>query len=164
MKKIAYSEWLTLIGAVCQKGRSSEEFTGLKNCEPLISGSGGESLVQNEIGKLLVILIKDAIDALQKTVNLSFEERDLYILEKGLREFKNAVGDFLFFDGMECLSGENKAFLKGQISLNVGNFIREYSGYMKKLSEFDNTRFIDEFMYIYKKANIKKFIQESGLL
>lgn len=161
MRKIAYSDWINYINVTKEKGRNCSEFVDLKNSDPIVGGAGSEFLVQKEITKLEVELIYSAIDGFEKSVNKSLEEADLFILEKGLREFKSAIKDFMFFDALESISKEIKDSIKSQVATNLMMFVDEFSRYTKRLSEYDNTTYVDEFMYIYKKANVKKFIQET---
>lgn len=158
---MAYSDWINCINAAKEKGRNCSEFVDLKNSDPIVAGAGSELLVQKEITKLEVELIYSAIDGFEKSVNKSLEETDLFIFEKGLREFKSAIRDFMFFDALESISKEIKDSIKQQIAANLMMFVDEFSKYTKSLSEYDNVTYVDEFMYIYKKANVKKFIQET---
>ncbi len=161
MRRIAYSDWINYIKAAKEKGINCSEFVDLKNSDPIVSGMGSELLVQKEIKKLAVELIYSAIDGFEKSVNRSLEEADLFVFEKGLREFKSAIKDFMFFDNLESISKEIKDNIKSQVATNLIMFVDEFSKYTKRLSEYDNTAYVDEFMYIYKKANVKKFIQET---
>ena len=163
MNRVAYSDWINFINAVKEKGVHSLEFEKIKNSEPIVGGAGGEKLLQQEITKLEIEIIYDAIGGFEKAINLSIEEADLYILEKGLRDLKQAIADSMFFDAFESLTKESKDNLKRQIAANLYMFIDEFSKFMKKLSEEGNSLYVDEFLYIYKKANIRKFIQESVL-
>lgn len=160
IKTISYADWLKYVRASYEKGRHCNEFKVLQCSSPILLGTDDENYVWNELAKLESKFIKAAVDGFQNAVNKSLEETDVYIFERGIKEFKKNIIDCVFFDGIEGYSAAMKSRLKESIRFNFMLFIDEFAKYIKKLMEFENDSYINEVIYIYKKANIKKFIQE----
>ncbi len=159
-RQIPYAEWINYIRVSREKGRKCFEFEQLCDTAPMVSGNEYDTYIHNEIAKLEVELIRSMVDDFQKSVNRCFEEQDLFVFEIGLREFKKAVRDCLFFDDVSVFSEEVRNNLKREIRMNLAMFIDEFSKYMRRLSEYEGDVYVNEFFYMYKKANIKKFVRE----
>ncbi len=159
-KQIPYAEWINYIRVSSERGRKCSEFEQLCITAPMVSGNEYEAYIHNEIAKLEVELIRSLIDDFQKSVNRCFEEHDLFVFEMGLREFKKAVRDCLFFDDISAFSEEVRNDLRREIRMNLAVFLDEFSKYMRRVSEYEGDAFVNEFFYMYKKANIKKFVME----
>ncbi|MCR4791791.1 MAG: hypothetical protein K5871_03510 [Lachnospiraceae bacterium] len=159
-EQIPYSEWVECIKASVLKGRKSPEFSRLLISDPVVAGDGLGIIIRNEIAKLETVLLRSAADDFQSSVNKCFEDHDLFLFEKGLRDFKKVVRDCLFFDGISALPAETKNDLRKEISNNLSAFVEEFSKYMRRLSEYEGDAFVGEFFYMYKKSNLKKFIEE----
>lgn len=159
-KQIPYADWINYVRMSREKGRRCPEFYELRISSPIIGGSEYDTYIHNEIAKLEVELIRALVDDFQKSVNTCFEEHDLFIFEKGLRDFKRAVRECLFFDEISDFSEDVRNNLKKEIRMNLSVFLDEFSKYMRKLSEYEGDVYINEFFYMYKKANITKFVRE----
>ena len=159
-QQISYADWLNLVKASRLKGRKCPEFAALCVSSPILGSEEYDAYIHNEMASLEVELIRTLTYDFQKSVNHSFEEQDLYIFETGLRDLKKAVTDCLFFDKIPAFSIGVKNNLKKEIWMNLSAFLGEFSKYMRKMSEYGGDPYIDEFLYIYKKADINKFIRE----
>ncbi len=160
IQEMSYTDWLKYVKLSRENGRHCNEFKILQCASPMLSGTDYDNYVRNELAKLESKLIKTAVDDFQRSVNKSFEERDVYIFEKGIKELKSSIIDCIFFDNIAGYSAEIKNDLKENIQLNFILFIDEFSKYIKKLMEDESDSYVNEIIYIYKKANVKKFIQE----
>lgn len=160
IKKISYTAWLIYIKASYEKGRHCDEFKMLRCSSPDISGTDYEKYVWNELAKLESQFIKTAVEDFQNSVNKSLEEMDVYIFERGIKEFKRSINDCVFFDSIKGYSAEMKSKLKENIQSSFMLFIDEFAKYIKKLREYERDSYANEVIYIYKKANLVKFIQE----
>lgn len=160
VKEISYTDWLKCVKVSKEKGRHCNEFKILQCSFPVLSGDDYDNFVSTELAKLESQLIKMAIDDFQKSVNKSFEEIDLYIFEKGIREFKKSISDCVFFDSIAGYSMKIRNDMKENIRLNFMLFIDEFAKYIKKLMEYESNSYVNEMIYVYKKANVKTFIQE----
>ena len=78
-ENVPYADWLKYIRTAVDKGRNCEEFVLLQRSTPVLPGTGYEAYLADEIGKLEERLIRDAVDAFQKSLNKSFEEADIYL-------------------------------------------------------------------------------------
>lgn len=159
-KKVSYSDWLRYVNISRQKGRHCDEFKQLQCSSPVLSGKDYDNYVRNELAKLESEMIKKLIEDFQASVNESFEEMDIYIFEHGMRELKKGISDCVFFDVLSGYSAEIKQDLKNNIRINFLLFIDEFTKYMKRLMEFENDPYICDFIYVYKKSGLKKFVQE----
>lgn len=159
-KQIPYADWINYVRAAREKGRESSEFRELCFLTPIIRGNEYDTYIQNEIAKLEVELIRSMIEDFQKSVNLCMEEHDLYFFEKGLRNFKKAFYDCLFFDAITSVSENVRNSVKKGIWDNLSIFLDEFSIYVRKLSEYESDMYVNEFLYVYKKSKISKFVQE----
>lgn len=158
--KIPYSEWVGYVRVSAQIGRNCDEFEMLKKTSPDIGNNEYQDYVKRELAKLETKLIKDSIISFQKMVNNSFAEMDVYIFEKGLKALKKNVLECLFFDEFDDYSKEVKNELKKGIQMNYMLFIDEFSNYLKREYGYDYSSYMDEIEYVYKKAGIKRFVQE----
>lgn len=158
--KIPYSEWIGYVRVSAQRGRNCDEFEMLKNTSPKIENNEYQEYVKKELVKLETKLIQDSIISFQKMVNKSFAEVDIYIFEKGLKALKKSILECLFFDALEDYSKGLKNELKKGIQMNYMLFIDEFSNYLRREYGYDNSSYMDEIEYVYKKAGIKRFVQE----
>ncbi|MBR4343514.1 MAG: hypothetical protein IKP88_12575 [Lachnospiraceae bacterium] len=159
-KQISYANWINLVKSVRKKGVASDEFRELTTSSPLLQGNDYDNFIYNELAILETELIRHITDDFQKSVNNCMEDRDLFIYEKGLKEFKNRIEAGLFFNTIEAFSEEKKRMLKKEIELKLLLFLESFQKYIKSLSEFEADHFIGEIIYLYKKANLKKFVLE----
>lgn len=163
IKEVTYSQWLKYVRLTIEKGRHCDEFKALQCSSPVLNGTEYENFALPELAKLESRLIKDAIEDFEKSINKSFEEFDIYIFEKGLKVFKRSISDCVFFNDLNVFSRDARDRLNESIRMNYLLFIDEFAKYIRKMYEYDNYSYVDEMHYIYKKANIKKFIQEQTM-
>ena len=160
VRHIPYSEWSEKVRLSCLKGRHCQEFLELKQSAPSYKGTDYEQFVFNELAKLETELIKDTIKNYQKAMNKCFDELDLHFFARGLKELKLAIDDCLFFDEIELLSIESEKKLKSEIYSNYTGYFDKFSRYVDKMEKYETDQFVREFVYMYRKAHIDKYIQE----
>lgn len=146
--------------AAIEKGRQCDEFQALRCSSFAPVGAASENFVLSELAKLEARLIKDAVGDFQKSVNKSLESADVYIFEKGLRALKGSISDCFTFCGLKAFSGEGGRRLSESIRTNYLLFLDEWERYVRKTYECVHSPYVEEMAYVYKKANVKKFIQE----
>lgn len=159
IKQAEYGEWLKYVKASTLNGIRSKEFEILKTLSPVVNVCY-ENFFESELAKLEVRIINDSITLLQKSIQDSFENMDIYAFEKGLKNFKKYVRDSLFFESIEGYPENLKIRIEKNIRLNFSKFTKEISIYLKKCLEYGNNIFFDEINYVYKRANIEKYIRE----
>lgn len=159
-ENVPYADWLKYIRTAVDKGRNCEEFVLLQRSTPVLPGTGYEAYLADEIGKLEERLIRDAVDAFQKSLNKSFEEADIYLFEKGIRAFKKCIAESVFFVGMDGISATVKESMLKSINTNYLRFVEEIGKYIKKITYYQSHAFLNELEYLFKKAGLKKYIQE----
>lgn len=159
-KEISYTDWLKYVEVSKEKGRHCKEFKILQCSALVYLGTDYDNFIRNELAKLETQLMKTAIENFQKSVNKSMEEIDIYIFEQGIREFKKSISDCMFFDSIAGYSMKIRNDIKKNIRFHFMRFIDEFAKYIKKFMEYESDSYVNEMIYVYKKANIKKFIQE----
>lgn len=160
---VSYSQWLEYINGAGAKGLKSEAFSSLKGCYPVIGSEAHYGMMQRELAKLETILLKKTVAGFQTAVNRCLEEADPEILEWGIREFKRSVSCCYFFNGIEEYPQTVRKDIGSQMGESLASFVDEYSIFLKKIRENDNSSFIEDFEYICKKAKLKKYIEEFTL-
>jgi hypothetical protein len=159
-KKIPYFEWVDYVKVSTQRGKKCQEFNILMNTFPDFNMDKYQDYAKNELIKLEMKLIKDSILSFQKTVNKSMSETDVYIFEKGVKTLKKDIVNCLFFDNIDCFSNSIKNDLRKSVKKNYMLFLDEFINYLRKAYCYDYSSYIDDINYVFKRANIKKFIQE----
>ncbi|MCI8427803.1 MAG: hypothetical protein HFJ03_09765 [Lachnospira sp.] len=163
MKEIAvisYSQWLELIDRVKEKGVCSDEMYQLHMVCPQVNTEKCYYLIQNEISKLETQLLRKVMYQFESSVNRCLEDFDLELLNHGIRVFKKSVQHCFFFNDIEQYPYAIRKNLCNQLIKNLMVFTQEYAEFVKKLREDNNSLFIEDFDYIYKKAKLKKYIEE----
>lgn len=158
-KEISYCEWIDCVRLSCKKGYHSKAFEILLCSEPRIESISFDANIYNELAKLETLLIKSSVESFQNAVNASLDELDLHIIEKELKGLKRALKDYLFFDRIS-ISGDIKKRLKIQMAANLSAFFNDFYRYIHHLDMYSGNSFLDEFLYVYNKEKIKKYIQE----
>ena len=157
---ISYAEWLELVNCTKDKGQGCNEFEILQMCYPKSAGSSYEQMIHNELAKLETALLKIAIRKYQKSINMCLEESDLEIAKFALRNLKKNIHGCLFFTRIEEYPDSIKEDLKMQILKNVQFFQCEFQRFLNQLALEDNSYFVQDLIYMYKKWNLAKIVLE----
>lgn len=158
-RMISCAQWLELVHAAGKKGARSDEMCMLATVYPSLSAEGYYSTVQKELAGLESALLKKAMNRFQKAVNLSLEDADAEILKSGIKEFKQTVYRCFFFNGMEEYPYAIRKDLCIQVVRKLTDFTDEYENFVKRFGESSYGPFIEEFDYICRKANLKKYVE-----
>lgn len=155
-----WAEWLELIHLVEKKGVSCEEWNAFAQAEPEDLGAGSDHLIEKELAKLETALLEKCIKKLQSSMNQSLEEGDLFFLEKGIRDFKREVAACFFFQRLEGYPLTVKKSMGEQITKILYGFLDEFMGYVKKIDENGTNDFLEDVIYLCRKAKLKNYVGE----
>lgn len=162
-KCIAYSQWLDYIRVIKDDGIACKELDKIACSYPQVDLCNYQDIVYNELAKMEVILLRNVIENFQKSVNICLSENDLEYLSQGVKRFKRDVQKCFFFNAIDEFPGNMREKLATQMVESLHGFSKVFSAFVKNIEENESDLFISDFVYICKKARLKKFIEEQNI-
>ncbi len=156
---IPYMQWMVHLGRIKEKGIRSEEFYLLTECCPIMAAEDQYIIVQKEMEKLEMVLLKNTMELFQKSVNCSLEDVDLEILIRAIHQFKKNINCCFFFCRIKDYPLRIRKNLYGKVAEKLLSFLEEYFRFLRKMNEAESSRFMEDFSYICQKAGLKKYVE-----
>jgi len=159
-QEITWSQWLDLLRAVEKKGIRCEEWNDFSTKCP--SGMTAESdyLLEKELANLETTLLKKSVKKMQTAFNECMEDMDLFILEKGLLDFKKEIAACFFFQRLEGFPERVSSSIGDQVAQALRQFVDDFMAYVKKMDENGTNDFLEDVIYLCRKAKLKKYVEE----
>jgi hypothetical protein len=152
---ISYSDWISLISAVIEKGLTCEEIDKLKRVYPHSVGDSYDTMIYNQLAKLEEYMLKEAVNSFQKRMTFCLKEMDLEIAEMAFVRFKKHFTNCMFFLQIPDYPESVKHKMSDEIHKNMDSFMESFLKYIKKIEYADSSSFIQDYVYISRK-NLKK--------
>lgn len=160
VREVSYTEWLTLVKGVKEKGQNSNEFFELQNCYPHRSGDSYKQMLQCELAKLETVLIEKAIRNFERSIARSMNENDLEIAQNAICSLKKNVRGSMFFLSNGNYSEDIRINLLSELKKNLLLFQAEITRFLRKLELDNSSHFVQDLVYLCRKCNLLKIILE----
>lgn len=151
VKYISYADWISLISGVMKKGLSCNELEELKKACPHSMGEAYDVMVYNHLAKLEEYMLKEAVKSFQKQMAVCLGEMDLEIAEVAFSRFRKHYDNCMFFLRIQDYPESVKSKLSEEIRNNMNDFVDSFVKYLKKMECVDNSKFIQDYVYVCKK-------------